>query len=261
MLTVTGFVFAQKQPLMVAVSLSNPTCTNTEDGRIQLIAQGGQPPYNYIWSNGETSAIVSNLTAGFYDVTISDQTTSITVTVEVKNPQPISINGNIINASSFGNNNGSIDVNIQGVEGSFDFTWTADNNNYVNTGTLDQSNLEAGTYTLTVTNQDGCSATTSFTVQQPNPVLNPFNGNTTPAVGHNLNHSEIAYPNPSEGRVNFKTDNFVHVIQVYSMEGILMQTINNKDGNFEAIDLNKGTYTAMIQLIDGTTTTQKIIVK
>ncbi|MEJ0081716.1 MAG: hypothetical protein WDM78_12400 [Puia sp.] len=41
-------------------------------GNIQIHPEGGQPPYQYKWSNGESSAVAHDLTAGVYEVTITD---------------------------------------------------------------------------------------------------------------------------------------------------------------------------------------------
>ncbi len=258
---ITGFVNAQKFPLTVGVSSTNTTCENYNDGSITLTVYGGVQPYTYLWSNGATSQSVVNLSPGFYDVMVRDANTAISITVEIRNTSNINIQGSITNASTFGADDGGIDVQLSGISGNFNFNWISTNGNYVNNGALDQVNLHAGTYTLTVVNENGCESSESFLVEQPNPVLNPHNAISNDFVGHEFNVKGLIYPNPSNGALNFKSMEEVNSIDIYNLEGNLVKKLYSIEGNIDAIDLDKGTYKAMIQTIDGKITTDTIIVK
>ncbi|MBL7805203.1 MAG: T9SS type A sorting domain-containing protein [Saprospiraceae bacterium] len=60
-------------PLFVmAPSITLETCLNAHDGAIDLQLSGGQPPFNILWSTGETSEQITQLAAGVYSVTVSD---------------------------------------------------------------------------------------------------------------------------------------------------------------------------------------------
>ena len=61
-------------PLTVTLNTTNPTCPLTPNGNITVMASGGNTPYSYAWSNGQTSATSSNLGAGMYSVTVTDAT-------------------------------------------------------------------------------------------------------------------------------------------------------------------------------------------
>jgi gliding motility-associated-like protein len=58
--------------LTATVSSSNPACAGAADGVARITALGGIPPYNYSWSNGATTAQISQLGAGTYSVTVTD---------------------------------------------------------------------------------------------------------------------------------------------------------------------------------------------
>jgi gliding motility-associated-like protein len=68
------------QPDSLIVSLTSPVFTggynvsvwNGNDGVIVTEVEGGTDPYNYIWSNGETSAIITDLKAGTYSIIVTD---------------------------------------------------------------------------------------------------------------------------------------------------------------------------------------------
>jgi hypothetical protein len=261
LLFLATYVSAQKFPLTVGVTSSNPTCENTNDGSISLNVYGGLPPYTYLWSNGSQSQSIQNLSPGFYDVMVRDANTSMSITVEIRNTFNITINGTVSNATAFGANNGSIDVQLSGLTGNFDFDWSSNNGSYINSGALDQQNLHAGTYTLTVVNENGCTSNASFLIEQPNPVFNPYNEIKTDFISPVVNIKGLIYPNPTYGTVNFKSIEFVDNINIYNLDGHLVNTVYNKEGNFDTINLEKGTYNAMIQTMDGVITTEMIIVK
>jgi hypothetical protein len=139
----------------------NPTCSGLNNGSITANATGGTGNKTYTWSNGATGASVSNLSAGNYTVTVSDangcsQTQSFTLTA----PAAMSITGTTT-PPTCGNNNGSITLNVTGGTGNKTYSW--------NTGAVTSSisNLASGTYTVTVSDANGCSQTQSFTLSSP----------------------------------------------------------------------------------------------
>lgn len=121
--------------------------------------------------------------------------------------------------------------------------------------------MHSGTYTLTVVNENGCTSSSSFLIEQPNPVLNPYNEIRTDFISPDVNIKGFIYTNPTNGTVNFKSNEAVDNVNLFNLEGHLVKTMYNKEGNFDTIDLEKGTYHVMIQTIDGKITTETIIVK
>ncbi|MCD6366074.1 MAG: gliding motility-associated C-terminal domain-containing protein [Bacteroidales bacterium] len=68
----TTFTLQEPPPISSDTSLINQICDNVCNGSIQLIVDGGTPPYSYEWNNGTTTQDVSGLCSGSYDVTITD---------------------------------------------------------------------------------------------------------------------------------------------------------------------------------------------
>ncbi len=96
----------QPEAIVIHSEITNATCTDGTDGKIVLILTGGNPPYQYNWSNNTTLATAENLHAGTYTVTVSDQsncteTNPFTVNADdaecLKIPQLITTNGDNIN--------------------------------------------------------------------------------------------------------------------------------------------------------------------
>jgi len=145
-------------------------CSNT--GSASVTPGGGNTPYTYLWSDNssQTSASATGLSGGSYTVTVTDNngcsaTASITIT---QAPSVTASASTSTNVSCNAGNNGSGSVTAGG--GNTPYTYLWDDANTTTTATV--SNLSAGTYTVLVTDNNGCSATGSITITQPTSVLN-----------------------------------------------------------------------------------------
>lgn len=145
----------------------NPTSTSTvscngTDGAIDLTVTGGTPPYSFLWSNGSTDEDPTNLSPGLYSVTISDtincSIVSDSILIEPESPANISFTSSDV--ICFGDNSGWIDITVSG-DDPFTYEWS--------NGSLseDLNDLYAGTYTITVTDNEGCTESTQFIIDQP----------------------------------------------------------------------------------------------
>lgn len=77
--------------IMINGAISNPNCSDTENGAIDLSVSGGAAPYSYLWSDNQTTATINNLSAGNYTVVVSDANNcSETRTLEVAAEHPLS---------------------------------------------------------------------------------------------------------------------------------------------------------------------------
>ena len=70
----------------------NPSCAGTNDGSISIMLSGGGSPYQYLWSNGETSQSISNLEPGVYDVTVFDANNCQVTEQFILTTEPIVLN-------------------------------------------------------------------------------------------------------------------------------------------------------------------------
>ncbi|MBX7052994.1 MAG: T9SS type A sorting domain-containing protein [Flavobacteriales bacterium] len=148
--------------ITVTGTTTNPTCAGTNNGSITVSASGGTGSKTFTWSNGASGATVNNLAAGSYTVTATDangctKTQSFTLTA----PSAITITGTATNMTCAGNNNGSVTVSASGGTGSKTFSWS----NGASGATV--SNLGAGSYTVTATDANGCTATQAYTITAP----------------------------------------------------------------------------------------------
>jgi len=131
-------------------------CFGGSDGAIDVSPAGGTAPYTYSWSNTTTSQDLSGVTAGDYTVSVTDQLGCVFSEVITVN-DALDI---LINVVSFSNevcnsNNGVIDVNVSGGSSSYSYAWSSGGTSQ------DLSGLSSGTYTLTTTDANSCTATIS----------------------------------------------------------------------------------------------------
>ncbi|HQJ21155.1 MAG TPA: gliding motility-associated C-terminal domain-containing protein, partial [Bacteroidales bacterium] len=154
-------------PLNVTVSVVNVLCYGDLTGALDITVTGGTAPYSFLWSNGEISEDISGVPAGEYTVTVTDASGCIAVATEtVSQPDaPINIDMVVSNVRCFGETNGSIDITVTNGTPPFTFLW---NNGEV---IEDITGLSEGTYTVTVTDVNGCTANKTGTVNAPSAPL------------------------------------------------------------------------------------------
>jgi len=153
------------QPLAITKSqvTTNVSCFGAADGAIDLTVSGGVSPYTYSWSNGATSQDISGLSGGSYTVTITDANgcTSSDTYVVTEPAAALSVNGTVTDESCFGDNLGSVSLTVSGGTGPYSYSWNHGPN------TKDVAGLGRGNYQVTVTDANGCSVTTNYTVSGP----------------------------------------------------------------------------------------------
>lgn len=157
-------------PLTVfSMNTTPPLCADVCNGTAAPIVIGGNGGYTFTWSSGETSATATMLCPVF-TLEVQDQEGCIADTTFIfpNTPDTIQFDAIITNVDCFGNANGAIDLTISGGVGAFTPSWTGPNG-FVSSSE-DISNLEAGSYTISVLDANGCAADSTFTISE-NPPL------------------------------------------------------------------------------------------
>jgi hypothetical protein len=114
------------------------------------------------WSNGMVGIQNTGIETGTYTVTLVDAIgCSSDTTFTVNAPVAVQVNGIVTQIQCFGQANGAIDVSV--LQGNPMFTYAWDNG----ATTQDLTNLDAGTYRLTVVDANGCISYSSYTISQP----------------------------------------------------------------------------------------------
>ncbi len=155
------------QPNVLTASfVANPiVCVGASTGRLSLTASGGASPYHYLWSNGRTTASIDNLSSGGYAVILTDANgCTATESATLRQPSAFTVSALPTDAPCFGQT-GQATVEVRGSTPTLGADYTYLWNNGSTGATI--YTLPAGTYSLTVTNANGCTATTSATVAVP----------------------------------------------------------------------------------------------
>lgn len=140
------------------------TCNGASDGAVDLTPIGGLPPFQYLWNTGDTTQDLSGLSAGTYEVYITDIAGCVdSAQVNVPEPAVLTLQtSNLDNVTCFNGSNGSISVLPQGGTIPYQILW--------NTGSTSQtiSNLLPGNYSVTFTDANNCDTLNlSFTITEP----------------------------------------------------------------------------------------------
>lgn len=219
-------------PIVIGMAPTQVSCAGGSNGSATATPSGGSPGYAYQWSNGQNGNTAMNLSAGTYTVTVTDiNTCTATQTVSIGQPATLSVGtGSLGNVSCFGGNNGSVTALPTGGTANYSFLWS-------NAQTTAQaSNLAIGTYTVTVTDANNCTATQTASITQPTALsvsmgmivnVSCFGGNTGSVTAI-----------PAGGTVNYT------------------YLWNNGQTTAQATNLAAGTYTVTVTDMNTCTVTQ-----
>lgn len=151
------------------ISQTNVTCHAASTGSATMSATGGNAPYTFSWNTTpvQTSAIATNLGVGTWICMVSDGTGCTTPeTVTITQPSaPLALTGNVTAATCGGAADGAVDASVSGGTSPYTISWTGPDGSTATT--VDIDDIQAGVYTLSVTDAQGCSATRNFDVGQP----------------------------------------------------------------------------------------------
>ncbi|SMG09519.1 Por secretion system C-terminal sorting domain-containing protein [Marivirga sericea] len=164
----------------------NISCFGLNDGSIQVEATGGTTPYSYLWSTGETTSTINDLTVGDYSVEITDfNGCSIIENYTLTEPDPVQmLNPQISNVDCYANATGQVVLNASG--GAGDNTYSLDGTNFQTSNNF--SGLTAGDYTFQVKDANNCIDEIDVTVTEPEElraiITNAYNARCGDPVGY-----------------------------------------------------------------------------
>ncbi|WP_367392857.1 SprB repeat-containing protein [Lewinella sp. LCG006] len=175
--------------LSATPTVTNVACFGETTGAINLMVSGGTTPYNYLWNDGASSQNRTGLTAGTYAVTVTDAnncTQAVTNIIVTQPASALSLTATQTNANC-GGPTGSITVTAMGGTSPYSYDWSG---TPVGDGTMTITSLNGGTYAVTVTDANGCTAVLSTTITQAPPLvisISPINPTCPPGAAPPIN--------------------------------------------------------------------------
>jgi hypothetical protein len=159
----TTNVAASACPLNGSITAAAVKCFGTNTGSVTTTTSGASNPTTYLWSNGATSSNLNNVGAGTYTVTITDALAcQLVLTATVGSPPALNVAvSNQENPLCHNSNTGSLSAGVSGGTQPYSYKWSNTTTNPT------ASSLVSGTYTITVSDNNLCTATATATIIGP----------------------------------------------------------------------------------------------
>lgn len=262
----------QTQLSQVTVTSTNVKCKDGNDGSASVSVSGGCTPYTYAWSGSLSGPNPQNLKAGTYTVTVSDsaspaQTGTATVTITEPKAIDITLTGTT-DASTSSADDGKINISISGGTpgnpANYKTVWSGGLPDANTSGVLELSKVKAGTYNVTVTDANGCSAVRTGIVVSVKPVGEVAVELGTVSVTSGQNGFGVDCYNDKTGVIEGKITKGTYPINVTLKVGsqvINTLTLTNNVGDYKFTGLGAGTYTVTASNSVGTTPATTIEIK
>ena len=140
------------------------SCYGESDGQAFASANGGTPPYSFQWNTFQTDSFISNLPLGVYSVTVTDANNCSSFDgFSVTQPTNISAAMLTTDVNCHGGADGTAFVDVNGGTSPYTFVWSDGQSNQT------AENLEEGTYTVTIIDNNGCQQFSSGSIFEPGP--------------------------------------------------------------------------------------------
>jgi subtilisin-like proprotein convertase family protein len=209
---------------IITDSINHVSCYGSNDGSIDLSITSGT--YTYNWSNGGTTEDLSNLSEGFYTLTLTTGTGCVTIeTFEIFSPNPIISIGNILNENC-GDREGEINLTIQGGALPYTYNWS----NAASTKNIED--LQQGFYAISIVDNNNCLYVDSFNI------INLV-GNCIPSCDLIINNTQLVHENclNTNGGISLSATTTGGTLNYLWSNGTILNQITN---------LSAGIYTVTI---------------
>ncbi|MFK7934481.1 MAG: hypothetical protein AB8G22_13300, partial [Saprospiraceae bacterium] len=150
-------------PLVAEASvLKSVDCPGGNEAAVNVVVNGGKKPFEYAWNiSGLVGGAANNLSAGDYEVTVTDaEGTTATINFNIADPAAIQATATVTSPASTGNSDGIAKVNAEGGSGSYTYNWSSGST------TNTAENLPPSVHSVTVTDENGCTAIAEVTIDE-----------------------------------------------------------------------------------------------
>ena len=217
--------------------ITDVDCFGNTTGSINVTIVGGETPYDYVWSNGVTTSSISNLSAGTYDLIVTDDNNcKYEESIIVNEPDLLEATYVPTHVACFGESNGEIDITVTGGTSPYNYAWS--------NLTIDEDllNILAGTYTVTVTDANNCSTSVSATINEPSDII------------YSVSTIDLLCEGEDEGQISISSISGGTPAYEYSIDGFTYQLSTDAFNNLSA-----GNYTVDIRDQNGCTKNTLVI--
>lgn len=238
---VKTFLIEDPERLDAGFRIERVSCKGGNDGTFTANPRGGYPPYQFLWSTGDTTQIIDSLSSQIYFVTITD-TRGCTYDFSATVTEPINALDNTleVNPATNSNSNGSVIAMPSGGDPPYTYLWSTD------PPQTSQSivSLDPGTYTVTLSDFNDCQIIDSAVVEQSTSILELIE-----------NKAFLVYPNPVVDQLTINRKNkasFQGIITLIDLAGhqVVEQQMTSQATNISIAGLPNGVYYLKIDTDD-----------
>lgn len=153
-------IISQTGQLTLMVDGIPIACFGDMNGELSATPVTGKAPFSYQWSQGSVDSLLTGLGPGDYAVTVTDvYSCSSTFNFHLEEPLPLQTSASAAPSNNLQSPNGMATVNAQGGMPTYTYAWSNDSTGQMITG------LAPGAYTVTATDANGCTSTTTAVVE------------------------------------------------------------------------------------------------
>lgn len=176
------FTLSDPDAITISAEGDNLNCFESGNGKVWAVVKGGVYPYSYTWKDAaltvvSNDSVTSGLSAGRYDVTLTDKLgCTANASVEITEPDKLEVNVSVWNVTCKGNNDGKLSATVIGGTPAYKYEWfKLPDLTTVISVEREVTNLEPGSYKVSVTDAGGCTVASSSTeVTEPDELVASF---------------------------------------------------------------------------------------
>jgi|GEM_PF-1056535 len=149
----TFFIERTDTLLALVTALERPSCAGMNDGSLSISGVGGQGPYSILWEDGSEELDRDDLSAGSYDITLSDVNgcAAILDDIQLIEPDSLALDITLTDVTCRGSADGKVSIDITGGTADYQIYWSNGRRNKT-----EITGLDAGIYSVTVSDASGC---------------------------------------------------------------------------------------------------------
>jgi gliding motility-associated-like protein len=158
-----SYTLSLPDAVQLEAKVTPPSCVGSNTGEIEVLTKAGKAPFSYVWSSGQTASKLTNLASGVYSVKVTDASgcvaeqqfnlqTASNLSLKVLENRPVSCSGQA---------DGGVSLELSGAKGAYQVGWSDGVKDL-----LQRKDLKAGTYSITVSDESGCTLNQTINVQE-----------------------------------------------------------------------------------------------
>lgn len=224
----SDFSIAAPPVINISSTITSIDCYGDSTGSIAVTASGGSGPLSYLWANNQTIPTTTGWPAGTHSLTITDSIGCTALdSFTVIQQDSFTISGLVTHVDCYNNTTGAIAVTATGGVAPYSYLWS----NSQTTAAV--ASLGAGTFTLSLTDDLGCTSQNAFSVNQPDSISISFSQQDVTCEGDDDGSAMIAI---SGGTPAYSTQWNVAGVPVGSLmvsnleEGTVSVTVTDTNG-------------------------------